>query len=128
MPIATEHATGPYELWLQRTAAELICEVHDYDPQLPQRPLPSSAVPFAPAPQSRGGGLDALRMLLSERGRGLQIVDHLSKGCWGFRLPGNGKKIAWVAIATGSPSRTMSRMDGSSDRIPNQEAGGEREL
>jgi anti-sigma regulatory factor (Ser/Thr protein kinase) len=35
---AIEHATGPYELWLRPTAAELVCEVHDHNPRMPQFP------------------------------------------------------------------------------------------
>lgn len=95
---ATEHAIGPYELWLCRTGARLICEVHDHDPRIPELPAFPSTAPFLPDPQSRGGGLEALCFLLSERGRGLQIVDHLSKGCWGFDLLDDGKKVAWVAF------------------------------
>ena len=95
---AGEHATGPYELWLRPTVAELVCEVHDRDPRMPDLPNFPPATPFLPDPQHCGGGLEALCALLSERGRGLQIVDHLTQGCWGFRLPGNGKKIAWLGV------------------------------
>ncbi|MEU1627036.1 ATP-binding protein [Streptomyces sp. NPDC020096] len=95
---ATEHAMGPYELWLHRTAVALMCEVHDHDPHMPKLPEFSATAPFSPDPKGRGGGLDVLCALLSERGRGLQIVNHLFRGCWGFRLPGNGKKVAWIAF------------------------------
>jgi hypothetical protein len=64
-------------------------------PDLPNFPV---AAPFLPDPGHHGGGLEALCGLLSERGRGLQIVDHLTHGCWGFRFPGNGKKIAWLGV------------------------------
>nr|WP_269859581.1 ATP-binding protein [Streptomyces sp. RPT161] len=97
---ATEHARGPYEMWLHRSTGELVCEVHDRDPRMPELPLFPAVAPFTPKPQGRGGGLDALCAVLSERGRGLQIVNHLSRGRWGFRLPGDGKKVAWIAFAT----------------------------
>jgi anti-sigma regulatory factor (Ser/Thr protein kinase) len=96
---AVEHATGPYELWLRPTVAQLLCEVHDHDPRVPEVPDFLAGMPFVPRPEHRGGGLEALCALLSERGRGLQIVDHLTGGCWGFRLAASGKKkIAWVAV------------------------------
>ncbi|MGW7002623.1 ATP-binding protein [Streptomyces sp. NPDC054933] len=107
---ATEHAAGPYELWLRRTTAELICEVHDNDPRMPQLPPVPAAAPFAPNSRARGGGLEGLCALLSERGRGLQIVDHLTKGCWGFRV-GNGKKIAWAAIQAEFGLKQVPKLD-----------------
>ncbi|TKA12268.1 ATP-binding protein [Actinacidiphila oryziradicis] len=95
---ATDHATGPYEMMLRRTAVELICEVYDYDPRIPEIPaFPATGV-FAPHPEGRGGGLEALSACLSERGRGLHIVDQLTGGAWGFRLPGDGTKVAWMVI------------------------------
>ncbi|WP_255923463.1 ATP-binding protein [Streptomyces humicola] len=96
---ASEHAEGPYELWLRPTAAELICEVHDRDPRMPDLPDFPAVTPFVPDPEHCGGGLEALCALMSERGRGLQIVDHLTGGHWGYRLTRNGKKkIAWVTV------------------------------
>ena len=91
-----EDATGPYKLWLQGNADKLICEVHDRDPRLPVLPDSPVAGLFVPDPRRRGGGLEALLAVASERGRWLQIVEHLSEEGWGFRIPGNGKKIAWV--------------------------------
>ncbi|MDG4856775.1 ATP-binding protein [Streptomyces sp. T-3] len=94
---ATEHAPGPYELRLRRTAGECICEVEDGDPRLPVVPAFPATAPFTPDPEARGGGLDALVDLLSERGRGLHIVDELTAGAWGFRCTRT-SKIAWVAL------------------------------
>lgn len=67
---ASEHAVGPYELRLRRTAAELLCEVQDGDPRIPEIPAFPAVAPFEPDPDARGGGLDALLELLAERGRG----------------------------------------------------------
>ncbi|MEV2194677.1 ATP-binding protein [Streptomyces phaeochromogenes] len=94
---ATEHAVGPYEMRLRRTAAEVICEVEDRDPRIPAIPVFPAQAPFSPAEEGRGGGLEALCGLLSERGRGLHIVHELTKGAWGFRSP-RGTKTAWLAL------------------------------
>ncbi|MBT2509848.1 ATP-binding protein [Streptomyces sp. ISL-98] len=77
---ATEHAPGPYEMRLRRTAAEYICEIEDGDPRIPAIPAFPSAAPFEADPEGRGGGIDALLKLLAERGRGLRIVDELTGG------------------------------------------------
>ncbi|MCX5431579.1 ATP-binding protein [Streptomyces sp. NBC_00257] len=82
---ATEHAVGPYELRLRRTAAELLCEVQDADPRIPEIAAFPAVAPFEPDPAARGGGLDALLEVLTERGRGMRIVDELTCGAWGFR-------------------------------------------
>lgn len=95
---ANDHATGPYEITLRKTAKELICEIYDYDPRIPEIPAIPTTAPFAPDPEDRGGGLEALTARLCERGRGLHIVDQLTRGAWGFRLPGDGTKVAWMAI------------------------------
>lgn len=80
---AVEHAEGPYELRLRYTAAGLICEVTDGDPRIPN-------VTGFPAPT------------LSERGRGLHIVDQLTCGAWGFRVrKEEGGKVAWLVISEG---------------------------
>lgn len=94
---ATEHAVGPYEMRLWRTAAEVICEVEDHDPRIPAIPEFPEKPPFSPAEGDRGGGLEALCALLSERGRGLHIVHELTKGAWGFRSR-KGTKTAWLAL------------------------------
>ncbi|WP_329462072.1 ATP-binding protein [Streptomyces sp. NBC_01431] len=94
---ATEHAVGPYEMRLRSTAAEVICEIWDCDPRVPELPAFPAAAPFAPVEEGRGGGLDALCALLSERGRGLLIVNELTKGAWGFRREAR-SKAAWLAI------------------------------
>ncbi|MEV0112541.1 ATP-binding protein [Streptomyces sp. NPDC050844] len=82
---AAEHACGPYALCLRRTAQELICEVHDGSRQMPVVGAVASSVPFEPEETGRGGGLDELLAVLSERGRGLGIVHYLSRGRWGVR-------------------------------------------
>lgn len=105
---ATKHAVGPYEIRLRRTAAEVICEVEDGDPRIPVTPEFSAVAPYAPVEENRGGGLEALCAVLSERGRGLHIVHELSKGAWGFHSCGR-TKTAWFALPfpkTGSESRT----------------------
>ncbi|MEV0598494.1 ATP-binding protein [Streptomyces sp. NPDC050315] len=100
---ASEHAVGPYELRLRRASSEIICEVLDHDPHIPQRPACPTTALFLPEPQHRGGELDALCDLLTERGRGLHIVHQLTDGAWGFRRIGTGTggrsaKVAWMVI------------------------------
>jgi anti-sigma regulatory factor (Ser/Thr protein kinase) len=100
---ATEHAVGPYELRLRRTAAELLCEVQDGDPRIPEIPAFPAVALFGPDPAGRGGGLDALLELMTERGRGMRIVDQLTCGAWGFRSDagGAGVKVAWMVVPGG---------------------------
>ncbi|WP_233521691.1 ATP-binding protein [Streptomyces triticagri] len=94
---ANEHAVGPYEVRVRRTSRQIVCEVDDHSPRIPDIPvLPASGL-FLPVESGRGGGLDALCELLSERGRGLHIVDELSNGVWGFRS-WRGTKTAWLAL------------------------------
>ncbi|MEU7488076.1 ATP-binding protein [Streptomyces sp. NPDC042319] len=100
---ACEHAVGPYELHLGWSRAGLVCEVHDHDARIPERPAAPATPLFEPNPEDRGGGLDALRIVLGERGRGLHIVDQLTSGAWGFRLSPSSTeqlpvKIAWMVI------------------------------
>ncbi|MFI9080802.1 ATP-binding protein [Streptomyces sioyaensis] len=96
---AIEHAPGPYEVRLRFTADRLTCEVADTDPQIPTGPVLTAVAPYGPAPKCRGGGLDALLAVLSERGRGLQVVHHLTCGAWGFAAERGGRtKVAWMAI------------------------------
>ncbi|MCL7377016.1 ATP-binding protein [Streptomyces sp. 35G-GA-8] len=94
---ASEHAVGPYELRLRRIADGVICEVEDRDPRMPRMPVFPAQEPFSPAEEHRGGGLEDLCALLSERGRGLHIVHELTKGAWGFRIR-RGTKTAWLAL------------------------------
>ncbi|WP_406502429.1 ATP-binding protein [Streptomyces sp. NBC_01602] len=105
---ATEHATGPYEMSLHRVGTQLICEIHDHDPR-----IPAAQDAARPSPDRRTGpdGPDADSDGLSVRGRGLHIVDELTAGAWGFRLPGDGRKSAWMAVPLmASPaSSAMSR-------------------
>lgn len=82
---ALEHASGPYEVRLRFTGARLTCEVADTDPQIPTVPFLTAVAPYGPAPEHRGAGLDALLAVLSERGRGLHVVHHLTCGAWGVR-------------------------------------------
>ncbi|MGW1170880.1 ATP-binding protein [Streptomyces sp. NPDC002550] len=94
---AAEHAVGPYEMRLRRTAAEVICEVEDHDPQVPEIPAFPTGSPYLAAEKNRGGGLDALCALLSERGRGLYIVHELTNGAWGFSKQSS-TKTAWFTL------------------------------
>ncbi|MCX4834213.1 MULTISPECIES: ATP-binding protein [unclassified Streptomyces] len=94
---ATEHAPGPYALRLRRTSGEYVCEVEDTDLHMPQLPVFPAAAPFGPVPDARGGGIDALLAVLGERGRGLHIVDELTRGAWGFTARG-AVKVAWAAF------------------------------
>ncbi|WP_244320932.1 hypothetical protein [Streptomyces melanosporofaciens] len=61
--------------------------------------IPSFAVGalFVPVEEDRGGGLEALCALLSERGRGLHIVHELTSEAWGFRRL-RGATAAWIAL------------------------------
>jgi anti-sigma regulatory factor (Ser/Thr protein kinase) len=111
---ATEHAVGPYEMRLRCTAAEVICEVEDGDPYIPEVPAFPVGAPYEPADERRGGGLDALCALLAESGRGLHIVQELTKGAWGFTRARNAK-TAWVALPLppgGVPCMTARRGGG----------------
>ncbi|KPI17671.1 putative anti-sigma regulatory factor, serine/threonine protein kinase [Actinobacteria bacterium OK074] len=99
---AIEHAVGPYEMRLLRTSAAVICEVEDHDPCIPKIPELPAEPPFAPAEEDRGGGLEALCALLSERGRGFRIVHELTQGVWGFTQGERATKTAWLAIPTAS--------------------------
>ncbi|MGW7074624.1 ATP-binding protein [Streptomyces sp. NPDC054866] len=94
---AVEHACGPYVVSLRQTGRELLCEVHDGCCRMPVVTSVLSSVPFEPREVDRGGGLDALCEALSERGRGLGIVNYLSRGSWGVRRTSGGKCI-WVDV------------------------------
>lgn len=96
---AAEHACGPYAVCLRRTARELLCEVHDGCCEMPVVMSAVSSVPFEPQEIDRGGGLDALVEALSERGRGLGIVNYLSQGSWGVRKTSGGKYL-WVDVGS----------------------------
>lgn len=95
---AHEHAVGPYEMRLRRTAGEVICEVEDHDPRIPRIPDFPTTAPYLPAEEDRGGGLEALCALLAERGRGLHVVNELTRGAWGFRRCSSTTKTAWLAL------------------------------
>ncbi|MEY9967551.1 anti-sigma regulatory factor (Ser/Thr protein kinase) [Streptacidiphilus sp. MAP12-16] len=92
------HATGPYELRLRTTPVDIIVEVRDRSTAVPPPVEAPTGSLFAPRPEDRGAGIDALLAQLTERGRGLQIVHQLSRGCWGFCVH-SGFKIAWYALA-----------------------------
>lgn len=96
---AVEHAVGPYEMRVWRTAAEVICEVEDHDPRIPVIPDFSAAAPFSRCGEGWGSDLEALCAMLSERGRGLRIVHELTKGVWGFRGQKR-TKTAWLVFPT----------------------------
>ncbi|WP_329433267.1 ATP-binding protein [Streptomyces sp. NBC_01280] len=117
---ATEHAPGPYEMRLRIAAAEYFCEIEDRDPHVPEIPAFPSDAPFAPDPEGRGGGLDALLDLLAERGRGLSIVNELTRGAWGFRCTRT-TKVAWARFPANVPpllAETVVRPDnGAPDEV-----------
>ncbi|MFC7305132.1 ATP-binding protein [Streptomyces monticola] len=94
---ACEHAIGPYELRVRLASKEIICEVRDGDPCIPDIPAFPSTAPFSPAEEARGGGLEALCAVLTERGRGLHIVHELTRGAWGMERVRGGKS-AWLAL------------------------------
>lgn len=96
---AVEHACGPYALVLRRMDVELVCEVYDGSSRLPEPR--DAARPFEPNDMHRGGGVDALSAVLAKRGRGLQIVHHLSDGNWGVRRTPAGK-CCWFALPNGT--------------------------
>lgn len=98
---AIEHAKGPYEMRLRAVGGVVVCEVDDRDPRIPGVAAFDRAPLYAVEERYRGGGLDALASVLSERGRGLRIVDVLTGGAWGFRASGT-TKTAWLAIPAGS--------------------------
>jgi anti-sigma regulatory factor (Ser/Thr protein kinase) len=104
---ATEHACGPYELALRRTEAERIYEIHDRDPRIPEVPAAPAETGYALDAHGCEADMDTLYTVLAERGRGLRIVEHLFKGSWGFRLPGDGRKIAWVSMPVSRGTRAM---------------------
>ncbi|MFI0769230.1 ATP-binding protein [Streptomyces sp. NPDC021218] len=81
-----EHARGPYEMRLLREGPSFVFEIEDSDPRLPV--MQSSCTSRANSSAE-----------LTERGRGLQIVDAFTRGRWGFRPSGSEKKIAWMAIS-----------------------------
>lgn len=92
---ATEHAVGPYEMRLRRTDSGMACEVEDRDPRIPGIPALRSDAPLRL--ETDDDNLEGLCSLLSERGRGLHIVNVLTKGLWGFRT-GTTTKTAWLAL------------------------------
>ncbi|GAA3368734.1 hypothetical protein GCM10020367_08280 [Streptomyces sannanensis] len=65
---------------------------------MPDVPAFPGFSPFESLPEDRGGGLEALCALLSERGRGLHIVHELTAGAWGFRMVEDTAKVAWIAL------------------------------
>lgn len=96
---AVEHAVGPYELRLHRTAADVICEVVDHDPRIPEIPSFGVGALLLPVEEGQGGGLEALCALLSERGRGLPIVYELAKGSLGPPVGGHEGSLDCLALA-----------------------------
>lgn len=95
---AIEHGAGPYELRLRRTCGQMLCEVEDHDPRLPEISARPVELLYVPHDGDRGGGLDALCARLAVRGRGLQIVHELTGGRWGFRQTSRLTKAAWLAL------------------------------
>jgi anti-sigma regulatory factor (Ser/Thr protein kinase) len=96
MANAVEHACGPYELHLRRGGKGLVCAVMDHDPNVPE------LSPFREGSHPSGqdsdftlecGSLDQIE----ERGRGLRMVNGLSRGVWGMVACGC-SKVAWCVI------------------------------
>jgi anti-sigma regulatory factor (Ser/Thr protein kinase) len=100
MANAVEHARGPYELHLRRTATEVVCEVADHDPRIPEFSLFSepSSRDSRLCEETRAMSSDLVCEEISERGRGLRIVNELSQGGWGVRISG-GRKVVWCSIS-----------------------------
>ncbi|MCJ0875569.1 ATP-binding protein [Streptomyces sp. AP-93] len=96
---ATEHAEGPYELRLRVTAADIICEVLDHDRKVPDLSDFKATGSLGHSRAEPEGDLDAVFALLSERGRGLQIVHELTAGVWGYRVVDDRSKVAWLALS-----------------------------
>lgn len=106
---AAEHAQGPYEVRLRMTTEAWVCEVADGDARLPRLPESPSSVGCDPEVAGSGGrGEESSLDLLEERGRGLQIVDYLTRGAWGVRVV-RAEKVVWFAIP-GCPSRPCWRV------------------
>lgn len=99
----TRHAKGPYELRLRILAAEILVEVHDRSPAMPEIHL-LPALPD-PAPGAEPGQrLDALLAAVTEHGRGLALVAHLTSTACGFRRTSLGKS-GWFALPLPVPSQ-----------------------
>jgi anti-sigma regulatory factor (Ser/Thr protein kinase) len=96
---AVEHGVGPFELRLRRKGHSLLCEVEDHDPRLPGVPARYPA----PAREPDLDDLGALCAGLTERGRGLLIVQELTQGRWGFRRTSRTAKAAWMALPDSVP-------------------------
>ncbi|MFE2984359.1 hypothetical protein [Streptomyces sp. NPDC059262] len=98
----------------------MITEIEDRDPHVPEIPAFPSDANFAPNPEARGGGLDALLDLLAERGRGLSIVNELTRGAWGFKCTRT-TKVAWAQFPANLPPllmETVARQDnGAPDEV-----------
>ena len=112
---ATEHAAGPYELWLQRNADEVTCEVHDHDPRVPVLPASPVTGLFVPDPRRRGGGLDALSLLHPSAVAGCRSSGTCQRGVGVFGFPVMGRRSpgsGWcLKIARKQNMRDDSRWD-----------------
>lgn len=89
---AVEHASGPYELRVHRIAGNLVCEVLDHGPSVPELPVVDSS-------EGEFSAADCENSLarLPERGRGLRIVHEISCGALGVRFLGE-RKAMWFAM------------------------------
>ncbi|WP_413470720.1 ATP-binding protein [Streptomyces sp. C8S0] len=95
---ATEHAVGPYEIRLRRTTAEVLCEVEDHDPRIPELSFPAAA-PYAPWTPTAGWS-EALCALLTG-GAGACTSFSTSAGARGASPLRAGRR------SPGSPSRSV---------------------
>ncbi|WP_055628962.1 ATP-binding protein [Streptomyces hirsutus] len=96
---ADEHACGPYEVRLRSAAGRYICEIHDGDPLLPVD------LYMAALPPAKAAMVEVESGPLTERGRGLHIVNELARGQWGYHVTDRGTKAAWVVLAEASAAR-----------------------
>lgn len=94
---AAQHACGPYEVRIAASGQRRVCEVADGDVKASQLPLSHQTVCSPPRDTGVAGEVTGELNLVEERGRGLQIVDCLTGGAWGFYASA-ATKVAWFVI------------------------------
>lgn len=91
---AHENACGPYEMHFRCAAGRYICEIHDGDALIP------GDLYLSVVPSWNVAATEKTVDPLAERGRGLRIVNELTRGQWGFHVTDAGTKAAWAVLAT----------------------------